>query len=416
MKRGMKKFLSLCVAGCYSIIIGAAVGAVTWLFLTLIFSGIDLIWYDFIFKMNNVYLVLAVCILGGIIVGLCQKYFGKYPKTMQTVLVEFKETKRVEYKSLPKSIISALFVLWFGASLGPEAALSGIIGGLVTLAGDFLKYGFKRQEISDDFNETVIESSIEATIGIIFAAPLYGFYNIISDKDRMKRVKTVIYVLTVASGFYIFELLSQLDNRASFITRFSKAHIGGKEILFFIPLLIIGLLLTLYYDKLGVILKKILKPLENYKVIKAILGGIMLGILGITIPYIFFSGEHALRDLISNWESIGIISLLIICFFKLLATEFCISTGWIGGHIFPVMFSGVAMGFAFSSIFGIDPVFSACIVSTTFMSAVMKNYIVAIFLLILFFPVNLAIFIIIAAILGVELIKKIELKKCNMNG
>ncbi|MGL4570527.1 MAG: chloride channel protein [Clostridium sp.] len=409
----MKKFLSLCVAGIYSIIIGAGVGATTWLFLTLIFSGIDLIWYDFIFKMNNSYLILLVCIFGGIIVGLCQKYFGKYPKTMPTVLKEFKETKRVEYKSLPKSIISALVVLWFGASLGPEAALSGIIGGLVTLVGDLLKYGLKRKDISEDFNETVIESSIEATVGIIFAAPLYGFYNIISDKDRIKKVKTVIYVLTVSSGFCIFELLSQLDNRASFITRFSKSVIGRREVIFFIPLLIIGLCLTVYYNKIGSILKSILKPLENYKVIKAVLGGFMLGILGITVPYIFFSGEHALKDLMLNWKSIGVIWLLIICLLKLLATELCISTGWIGGHIFPVMFSGVAMGFAFSIIFGIDPVFSACIVSTIFISAVLKNYIVAIFLLILFFPVNLAIYIIIAAILGVELIKKIELRKCN---
>lgn len=403
----MRRFLSLCVAGGYSIIIGGIVGAITWAFLTLVFRGIHLIWNDFLFEINNAYLILLVCALGGVIVGLCQKYFGKYPKTMPIVLKEFKETKRVEYKSLPKSIISALVALCFGGSLGPEAALSGIVGGLSTLSGDLLKYGYKRKEITEDFNEILIESSIESSVGIIFAAPLYGFYNILSNKDKIKRIKTIIYVLTVSSGFYVFNLLSKLDNRASFITKFSDSYIGKKEILFFIPLLMIGLFLTLYYKKIGSVLEKLLKPLESYKVIKAVLGGIGLGILGITIPYIFFSGEHELKELVLNWESIGVASLLIICFFKLLATELCISTGWIGGHLFPIMFSGIAMGFACSIIFGIDPVFSACIVSTTFLSSIMENYIVAIFLLVLFFPINLAIFIIISAILGVELIKKV---------
>ncbi|MGM9986826.1 MAG: chloride channel protein, partial [Bacillaceae bacterium] len=392
----MNRFLSLCVAGVYSIIIGAFVGAITWVFLTLIFTGIDLIWNDFIFKMNNNYLILFVCILGGIIVGLCQKYFGKYPKTMPIVLKEFKETKRVEYKSLPKSIISALLVLWFGASLGPEAALSGIVGGLVTFSGDLLKYGYKRKGIENDFNEVLIDSSIQSTVGIIFAAPLYGFYSLISHKDKIKNVKIVIYVLAVSSGFYVFHLLSKLDNRASFITKFSDSTIGIRELLFFIPLLLVGMFLALYYKKMGIVLRKMLKPLENYKVIKAVLGGACLAILGISIPYIFFSGEHELKDIMLNWQSIGVIWLIIICFSKLLATELCISTGWIGGHLFPIMFSGVAMGFALSIMFGVDPVFSACIVSTTFLSAIMGNYIVVICLVVLFFPINLVIFIILS--------------------
>ena len=402
----MKRFLSLCVAGGYSISIGAFVGAITWIFLTLIFTGIDLLWYDLIFKMNNNYLVLFVCVLGGIIVGLCQKYFGKYPKTMPTVLKEFKETKRVEYKSLPKSIISALLVLWFGASLGPEAALSGIVGGLVTLSGDLLKYGYKRNGIENDLNEVLIESSIESTVGIIFAAPLYGFYSLISNKDKVKKFKIIIYVLAVSSGFYVSNLLSKIDNRASFITKFSDSIIGKRELLFFIPLILIGILLALYYNKMGRVLRKILLPLENYKVIKAVLGGTCLAILGILIPYIFFSGEHELKDIMLNWKSIGVVWLIIICFSKLLATELCISTGWIGGHLFPVMFSGVAMGFAISILSGVDPVFSACIVSTTFLSAIVENYAVVIFLIVLFFPINLVIFIIISAILGVEFIKK----------
>lgn len=56
---------------------------------------------------------------------------------MPEVMAEFKETKRVDYKNVPKACVSALITLFFGASLGPEAALVNIIGGLSTLVGDF---------------------------------------------------------------------------------------------------------------------------------------------------------------------------------------------------------------------------------------------------------------------------------------
>lgn len=45
----------------------------------------------------------------------------------------------MEYKTIPKALLTALIVLFSGASLGPEAALVGIVGGLSTLIGDILK-------------------------------------------------------------------------------------------------------------------------------------------------------------------------------------------------------------------------------------------------------------------------------------
>lgn len=401
----MNKYINFAITFIYSSIIGSLVGLITWSFLTLVFLGIQFFWHDLPKIFNTQYFTLILCTIGGFLVGLTQKYFGSYPKTMPVVLKEFKETGEVEYKSLPKGIISALVVLWAGASLGPEAALTGIIGGFATLSGEFLKYGIKRQKLSDEYKNIIIDSSMNATVSIIFKTPLYGFSNLINsnDNERLKKIKTIIYSITVGSGFLTLTFLSKIDNRASFVSKFGSSFIGIREVIFLIPLIILGILLSLYYKSLGKFLKKLLSHLDSYKIIKAILGGFVLGLLSTYIPYILFSGEHSLRDLILNWSSLSAFSLFIICIIKLFATEFCISSGLLGGHIFPVMFSGAAFGFALSSIFGIDPVLACAIIMSTSLSIIMENAVISIFLLVLFFPINLAPFIVFSSVISLSI-------------
>lgn len=98
-----------------------------------------------------------MCVVGGILVGLCQKYFGNYPRKMDDVVAEFKATKRVDYRSGYKNALTAICVLSFGASLGPEAALVGIVGGLATWAGDVIKSFVKKKTVFNEHGDIMIE-------------------------------------------------------------------------------------------------------------------------------------------------------------------------------------------------------------------------------------------------------------------
>ena len=236
----MKNSLRNTIGVLYSILIGLFIGFITWLFLYLVYIGIHLFWDSFILEANSKLLILSVCIFGGVLVGICEKYIGKYPKTMEIVLKEYKTTKSVEYKSLPKSIIKIFTVLWFGGTVGPEAALTGIIGGLSTLVGEFLKYGFSRTQ------SKVIKTN--STMQKLFEIPLYGFYNFLdpSDKKKVKNYKRLLYGTIILFSLSMLLLLGHLDNKVSFITRFSKATLGSREFIFLIPLFIIGLLIVFY--------------------------------------------------------------------------------------------------------------------------------------------------------------------------
>lgn len=398
----------------YSVIIGGGAGLLTWSFLAVTSLTTRLLWDVLPSALHVQYWTLLVCLVGGILVGLCQKYFGNYPRNMEQVMEEFKATKRIDYSSGFQSALTALIVLSFGASLGPEAALVGIVGGLSTWAGDALKSRVKKKTIENEYKEIIIQYSVETTIGMIFRAPLLGTTTLIEDQHDsklLKSIKTIVYAITTAAGFGIFVLLSKIDNRQFTIADFGPATISVNEVLALIPLILIGILLAQFYKWFGVMLHKLLKPLDHYKVIKAVIGGLVLGITGTILPLTMFSGEHELTELAVGWADKSIYLLLILGIVKLFLTEFCLSSGWRGGHIFPIIFAGVSVGFAMAALFPIDPVTSITVITTSLTSAVLKKPIVVVLLFIMIFPLKLLVPMILAAYLPVYLFKAMEKRK-----
>jgi len=402
------KLLTLSHLTLNSIIIGGVAGLLTWSFLAVISLTTRFLWDTIPSVIHIPYWTFIVCLVGGILVGLCQKYFGNYPRNMEAVLAEFKATKRIDYSSGFKSAITALCVLSFGASLGPEAALVGIVGGLSTWAGDALKSRVKKKPVANTYGDIVIEYSVETTIGMIFRSPLFGVTTFFEDREDprfIKLIKTLVYAITTAAGFGVFVFLSKIDNRRFTIADFGPASIGVQEIIAIIPLILIGVLLAKLYAFFGYVFHRALKPLDQYKVLKAVVGGLALGLIGTVLPLTLFSGEHELTELAADWTHMSIYLLLILGIAKLFLTEFCLSTGWRGGHIFPIIFAGVSIGYAMASIFPIDPVTSIAIITTALTSAVLKKPIAVVLILMMIFPFKLIIPMIIAAYLPIYMFK-----------
>ncbi|MGO3729024.1 MAG: chloride channel protein, partial [Enterococcus viikkiensis] len=123
----------------YSGALGFAVGAIVALFMGLSELGHQLLWQLLPQAVGNPRIYpLIVCTIGGVAIGFFVKIFGRYPRTLQESMKEYQKTQRIDYHDgkLVKNLLGALIVLLFGASLGPEAALVAIIGGLVTYVAD----------------------------------------------------------------------------------------------------------------------------------------------------------------------------------------------------------------------------------------------------------------------------------------
>ncbi|MGK0535395.1 chloride channel protein [Bacillus sp. 'calajunan'] len=383
----------------YGILLGSIVGVTVWLFLVTINIGIHFIWgyLPTIFS-SPPYYTICVTTIGGILVGLTQKYFGIYPRLMPEVMGEYKKTGRIEYRFVHKATLTAIIVLIFGASLGPEAALVGIIGGLCTWVGDRFTFALK------GMNE-LTEVGIGATLSVIFNAPLFGYLAPNENEGEQinefsKGKKAIVYLATTFAGFSVYLLLSKFDNRGSFIVDFGEGSLSLNEWIAFLPLASIGAIVGFFYFKFEFTLEKLIHPFREYKLSLGIIGGILLGITGTFLPYTLFSGEHQLKDLVVEWSHLSFWVLLLSGVLKLCITAVCLNAGWRGGHIFPIIFAGSSIGYAIASIIPIDPIASVAIVTTAISSYALRKPIAITLLLLMFFPLNLLLPMLGAAAIG----------------
>ena len=92
--------------------------------------------------------------------------------------------------------------------------------------------------------------------------------------------------------------------------------------------------------------------------------------------------------------------LIVIGAAKLFLTNVCIQSGWKGGHFFPVIFSGVSIGYGMGMLCAIDPVFGAAVVTAALLGYMMKKPVAVVLLLMLCFPLDAIVWMLVAAALG----------------
>ena len=411
-------FVSVCAL---TLLMGFMAGAAVWGVLKVMDLGIDALWTwlpAVLHCERSLIYFLIVCVSGGLIIGLVQRQAGPLPDTMEQVMGRIKREGGYPYDKLHVIAVCALLPLIFGGALGPEAGLTGLAAGLCCCIGDRLKY-------KGDQLVAAAETGFAATLGVIFHAPLFGLaYNLEPDpedpsekyrtKILSKRNRIIVYCFGIAGAMLAFWLLgTALDmiltsagkgpGPEGGLPRFEIRHaIGISQWKWFLPLLIIGILCSLFYQtvkRLTVILsrrlcggsaradsdaeKKSWRPL-----ISCVIPGVCMAVCGWAFPMTMFSGEHQLSELIEGWQAASPIELILTAILKLVLVSICISFGWRGGSIFPIIFSGACAGYAFALIAGMDGAFAAAVVISSLYAYQMRKPVAVIMILLLCFPVT----------------------------
>ena len=117
----------------YAICLGAIIGTIIWTFMKLVNIGIELLWVKLPSIIQFPFYTILVCTIGGIIIGIWKKFTGDYPEEMEEVIKKTKKDGRYPYDKTGIMCVSAMLPLVFGASVGPESGLIGIIAGLIYL-------------------------------------------------------------------------------------------------------------------------------------------------------------------------------------------------------------------------------------------------------------------------------------------
>ena len=391
-----------------ALIMGFCAGALVWGLLRLMDAGIDLLWQVLPAKLgteHSLIYALTVCLLGGLLIGLFQKKHGVLPDNMEQVIGRIKKSGRYPYDRLHIIAIAALLPLIFGGALGPEAGLSGIIAGLCSLIGDRLRY--KGAAVA-----TLTETGIMATLGVIFGAPFFGIVNGLEPDDGSeryknklvsKRTRIIIYICGAAGGMLAFYLLGSIFNIHSGLPRFGAEHaIGWDQWKWAVPLIATGIITALFFKTANVLLGRLRQSLNGRVILRCLIAGACVAVCGYLLPQTMFSGEHQLAELIAAGN--GGKAALMICtaFAKLLLLAICLNMGWRGGNIFPLIFCGALLGYAFAAITGMDGAFAAALVIAATYAYIVRKPVTVAAILLLCFPITYIIPIAAAAFIAAK--------------
>lgn len=386
-------------------LIGATAGALVWILLKVMAVGIELIWEWGLQKTEFPFYTIVVCTVGAAIIGIFRKQYGDYPQELETVMKKVKAEKRYEYKNMLVMMVAALLPLLMGSSIGPEAGLTGIIVGLCYWAGDNLK--FARQH-AKKFSQI----GVAVSLSVLFHAPLFGIFEVEEEPDiEIQKLsngsKIFIYGIALAAGTGIYAGLSALFGAGlSGFPSFEMVKIERMDYLLMVIYILCGCFLALFFEGTHCLTGYAAQKVPP--VLKEIIAGLCLGVIGTLVPAVMFSGEEQMGTLMEQYKNYLPVALIGIAFLKILLTNLCIQFGLKGGHFFPVIFAGVCMGYGMAMFLcgpeGGHVVFAAAIVTAALLGGIMRKPLAVTMLLFLCFPVKMFVWIFVSAVIGSKLL------------
>ena len=349
-----------------SIFLGAASGIVVWTFLKVLSTGTNLLWETLPGIINSPLYTVIICTIGGLLTGLFRKKAGDYPEEMMVVLGKVKREKFYDYKKIPVLLVAAFLPLVFASSVGPEAALVGIITSLCYWVAAKLR-----------------DAKGEALT---------------------KKQKTVTYSFAIAMGLTLYVVLNDIFGKAmAGFPSFEVAIPRGKDLLLAIVYILAGCLLAKYYDITHHASHEAAAKMPP--VVKETAAGLILGVIAAFVPQMMFSGEAEIHHLMTDYVEYLPWMLLGIALLKVMTTNICIQFGLKGGHFFPLIYAGVALGYAMAMF--IYPgnaaehvVFAAAVVTASMLGANMKKPIPVALILLICFPFRMIFWLLIGAFAG----------------
>jgi H+/Cl- antiporter ClcA len=337
------------------IVMGLISALVTFTFIALVSKGTNLLWTEAAQALGvdvRLFTVL-VCTSGGLLVGLLVKVFGDHSGIFAELMLEFGKTGRFNYRNAPGIVITAFVSLVSGGSLGPEAPLADASGGIGTWVSDRLK-------LDEQETRTMGYSGVSGMLAAFITNPIGGaLLGLESAQGGTSGLQTYFWVLfpsllASAVATTVFVLLS--GGFFETLYKFPAYSPRLVDMFYAAPLGLIGGVVGVLFMLLLRRLQQLFQVMKGHVVLRGLLGGLGLGIIGALLPLTLFSGEEQTAELITHAAEIGVTMLIVLGLAKLFATTLLLATGWKGGYIFPIMFASAALGLAASLLFPGIPV------------------------------------------------------------
>ena len=372
----------------FSAVMGAAIATVIWLYLKIANVGVTLIWSVIPEHLNVPAYTVFVCVIGGLVIGLFNRIYGPYPQSMQDAVQEVRRRRKFSYANMPLILVGALLPLLFGGAVGPEAGLVSLLLGFCFWAKD--QFAMQRLVML-----RLIEEDPDISRGAVFLEMVKGLTlpasKIYFQKGVLpwKRAEAVIAGLVCGVAALIFyEVLNALFGRGLSVPHLEVTTVTVAGHFAAILLIAIGFgagYLYLLFHKIAVFVFSFLED-RNLDIVNAILGGLILGLIGTAIPMSMFSGGNMIQSMQYEYLRYTPYLLILIGVIKLFLTNVCIESGWHGGQLFPMMFSGLSIGYGFAQLLNVSELYAVVLVTTALVATVFQQPLGAIVISLIILP------------------------------
>jgi len=225
-----------------------------------------------------------------------------------------------------------------------------LTGGVGSLVSERLK--LKRDDV-----QVLVYSAIAGGFGGFFGSPVIGAigafeYMYIKELDFYRHLIPGLIAAAVGYGVY-FAIL-----HTSYLGIYSFPNFETPRLVDLVLALLVGVIagvIGIVFKVIFGIMNKAFGRLNRRPVGRAIIGGIIIGLIGSFLPLTLYSGQNELLQIIHNPAAFGIGILLVMMLLKMLLTSTSFATGFEGGPIFPLLFIGGTLGLALSEILTFIP-------------------------------------------------------------
>ena len=279
--------------------------------------------------------IMAIC---GLLAGLVIHFFGD-PGELNLIVNNIRFNKgKLNPKNNPSMVLSSLFCVAAGGSLGPEAPLVQVTGSTGTWLGKLFR--LKGEEL-----RSMSIAGMASGFTALFGAPLGGSLfslEILHHKHAVQYYRAIIPAFVASSFSYlIFALIIQLGLGPTWelsTYKYSGLFDFGYAVVFAILGAFIGWVFIFSTKFFKLIFDK--RPIPIY--IKTLIGGILLGIIAFYFPITRYFGHYEINELLQGDFSLTMLFAILV--FKIMAISITVTSGWRGGFIIPLFFVGATLG------------------------------------------------------------------------
>jgi H+/Cl- antiporter ClcA len=326
----------------------------------------EAIWFND-FVMSNRWTIPVGILFFSLLVGLSQKYLHA-PTVIHGGFVESMTKGEVEtnYRIFPGAFLSSLFSLLSGACIGPEGTITILVSQVSGWIRDKFRIAQESKPLHLGFDMAALASAFNGIIGNPFFTGVLATEYQIGKKHAFT---FLIWNLVAGIVGYLFYLALGLPSFSSMIPFPEVDTLQPLMVLYAIILGIAGALLAVFaglsMKGIGGILERVFGDRVFPRIMTA---AVIIAAVGYFLPALLFSGETQIHLILENPAAVGVTMLFLYAILKILLLALSFKSGYIGGPIFPVLFSSTMFGLALSLLFPSVPVtiFVLCIEAGAF--------------------------------------------------